>query len=144
MGVDATRALSAVAGSQQDAVFAQHLDDAANDLDSRLAQVYVVPFNAITAATPTPGIVSTMTYRLTAASLLIRAGQVELAAVYLELVEKQLNLLVSGDAEIPGATKVDAGDSKHGISYSSGSPAFSGREDVDNDNTTDTGRMDKW
>lgn len=144
LGSTATSALAGLDGSTVTAVWAQHMDDAANDIDARLGRVYVVPFNAITASTPTPGIVSTMCYRLAAASLLIMRGQMDLAAVLREIVKQKLDELADGDGEIPSATKRDAEDGKGGLDYDAGRPVFAGRDNDGVDNDDDTDRMSGW
>jgi phage gp36-like protein len=135
MGTDLQVALATL-DSTTDAVdvLADAREDAENEIDAALAQVYTVPF----ATTPsTPGVVVTMAKALTAHYLLLKRHP-KLAKGYRENADRLLERLLSGDYEIPGAARVDASEGTVGIAVSATEPAFVGLDDDGED------RMGDW
>ncbi len=111
-------------------VYDQAREDADVEIDSALAKIYVVPFAAITDATPTPGIIHKISNYFTASNLLFKRHP-EASERWRKRALDNLAPLIDGIYEVPGATKVDPEDGKVGFAYSASTPTFGGHAETD-------------
>lgn len=141
LGRELVNKLLQLEGSNATTVYSRAREDADAWLDAKLAQAYVVPFAAYNDVTPTPPIVNTLSnYR---AAVNILATRFPLSAKlkhYQAELKEMLKDLLSGDAEIPSATKVAANAGRTGIKYEARDTEFGMERDTD---TADEGLSDR-
>jgi hypothetical protein len=115
-------------GLEDSGVFAATIERAANLVDSDLARVYVVPFDAVSASPATPGIISDLTDYASAVELFREGGAPNSSdADYFQAkYDALMNDIRAGRRAVPGATPVAASGGIVAAVFDSEDPVFAG------------------
>lgn len=107
--------------------------EAGSIIDARLTQRLATPFAAITDTPATPSLVQAIARHLVIHWLYDREDPESAEAIkHWDRADGLLTGILSGDLDIPEASRQTAAKSRTTVAYSSGTPVFSGRDSYGN------------